>query len=229
MKNEEIILRIRELIKMFGVTQNDFADKISTDRSNFSKHLNGKLPISDSLINKIVVGLGVSKNWLKSGEGDIFYMQTTHTHSMRVSIPSDAIHNSGQQGAKIYDIDVTAGISGRELTFTSEKQIGVIDVPYINKNANIVKVSGDSMQPVICNGDLIAIRPVQNMNLLFWGQIYVIILDDYRMVKYIRKNSNPNMVTLKSENPAYDDIEIPKTEIRHLFIVENIIRIDNRL
>lgn len=229
MGNNDIILRIRELIKIFGVTQNDFADKISTDRSNFSKHINGKLPISDSLINKIVVGLGVSKNWLKKGEGDIFYMQAAHTHSTCVSISSDAIHGKEQRGAKIYDIDVTAGISGRELTFTSERQIGAIDVPYINRNANIVKVSGDSMQPVICNGDLIAIRPIQNINLLFWGQIYVIILDDYRMVKYVRKNEDPSMVTLRSENVAYDDIEIPKSEIRHLFIVENIIRIDNRM
>ena len=229
MKNEEIILRIRELIKILGVTQNDFADRISTDRSNFSKHINGKLPISESLINKIVVGLGVSKVWLKTGEGDIFYMQTAHSNSTCVSIPSEAIHNKELGGTKIYDIDVTAGMSGRELTFTSEKQIGAIDVPYINRNAHIVKVSGDSMQPVICNGDMIAIRPVQNRNLLFWGQIYVVVLDDYRMVKYVRKNSDPNLITLKSENPAYDDIEVPKSEVRHLFIVENIIRIDNRL
>ena len=229
MKNEEIILRIRELIKILGVTQNDFADRISTDRSNFSKHINGKLPISESLINKIVVGLGVSKVWLKTGEGDMFYMQTAHSHSTCVSIPSEAIHNKELGGTKIYDIDVTAGMSGRELTFTSEKQIGAIDVPYINRNAHIVKVSGDSMQPVICNGDMIAIRPVQNRNLLFWGQIYVVVLDDYRMVKYVRKNSDPNLITLKSENPAYDDIEVPKSEVRHLFIVENIIRIDNRL
>ena len=35
--------------------------------------MNGKLPINESLINKIVVNLGVSKNWLKNGndEGDV--------------------------------------------------------------------------------------------------------------------------------------------------------------
>ena len=41
------------------------------------------------------------------------------------------------------------------------------------------------MQPVICNGDMVAIREVKNPNLIFWGQIYVVLLDDYRMVKYI--------------------------------------------
>ena len=49
---------------MLQITQNEFADRIKTDRSNFSKHVNGKLPINESLINKIVVGLGVSKEWL---------------------------------------------------------------------------------------------------------------------------------------------------------------------
>jgi phage repressor protein C with HTH and peptisase S24 domain len=85
------------------------------------------------------------------------------------------------------------------------------------------------MSPVIGNGDLIAIREVRNPNLIFWGQIYVILLDDYRMVKYVRRHPDPTMVILRSENDKYDDIEVPKSEIRDLFLVENIIRIDCRV
>ncbi|WP_455505486.1 helix-turn-helix domain-containing protein, partial [Coprobacter sp.] len=70
MPNEDIILRLREQIKEMGISQNEFADRISIDRSNFSKHINGKLPISDSLINKIVVNLGLSKEWITSGKGE---------------------------------------------------------------------------------------------------------------------------------------------------------------
>ena len=49
MPQEELISRIRELIKEMNISQNEFADRIKIDRSNFSKHINGKLPISDSL------------------------------------------------------------------------------------------------------------------------------------------------------------------------------------
>ena len=102
-------------------------------------------------------------------------------------------------------------------------------MPAIHPDCCIVRVSGDSMSPVIGNGDLIAIREVRNPNLIFWGQIYVVLLDDYRMVKYVRRHPDASMVILRSENERYDDIEIPKSEIRDLFLVENIIRIDCRL
>ena len=77
MTNDVLIGRVRELIRILQITQNEFADRIKTDRSNFSKHVNGKLPINDSLVNKIVVGLGVSKEWLLSGTGNIFYASAT--------------------------------------------------------------------------------------------------------------------------------------------------------
>ena len=85
------------------------------------------------------------------------------------------------------------------------------------------------MTPVIGKGALIAIREIRNKNLIFWGHIYVVLLDDYRMVKYIRRHSDPSQVILRSENQQYDDIEVAKSDIRDLFLVENIIRIDNRI
>lgn len=229
MPNEDIILRIRELIKEMDISQNEFADRINIDRSNFSKHVNGKLPISDSLVNKIVVNLGLSKEWLTTGKGEKHYMTAIHSHSQTISLPATAIHPNAQRGAKVYDIDVTAGPMGRSLMFSSENLIGSIDVPFINNNNSIVRVSGDSMQPVICNGDMVAIREVRNLGLIFWGQIYVVLLEDYRMVKYIRKHTNQDMVILRSANSEYDDIEILKSEIKDLFIVENIIRFDSRM
>lgn len=213
---------------MLQITQNEFADRIKTDRSNFSKHVNGKLPINDSLINKIVVGLGVSKDWLLTGQGNVFYM-TPAQHSKAVSLPASAIQPNVRHGAKVYDVDVTAGSMGRSMMFSNDRLIGAIDVPFISPDSCIVRVSGDSMQPVICCGDMIAIREVRNLDLIFWGQIYVVLLDDYRMVKYIRRHSDPSQVILRSENQQYDDIEVAKSDIRDLFLVENIIRIDNRI
>lgn len=238
MENEDKIVRIKTLIESLGITQSEFAKRIAIDASNFSKHLTGKLPISDSLINKIVVELGVSKEWLCTGNGLMYGpIQTEktgrdndrHTHIRTLTLPSGSIVPEIRNGAKVYGLDVTAGNLGRERMFTDDLVIGSIDVPFINPDCSIVKVSGDSMKPVINNGDMIAIREIKNPSLIFWGQIYVVLLEDYRMVKYVRKHENPDRVILRSENKEYDDIEIEKRDICDLFIVENIIRIDNRI
>ena len=234
MSNDDKIIRIKALIDNQGITQSEFAKRIAIDASNFSKHLTGKLPISDSLINKIVVELGVSKEWLCSGNGPMYASTSSttndmHNHIRTLTLPSGAIVPEVRNGAKVYGLDVTAGNLGRDRMFTDDLVIGSIDVPFINPDCSIVKVSGDSMKPVINNGDMIAIREIKNPNLIFWGQIYVVLLEDYRMVKYVRKHENPDRVILRSENKEYDDIEIEKRDICDLFIVENIIRIDNRI
>ena len=41
MTNDVLIGRVRELIRILQITQNEFADRIKTARSNFSKHVNG--------------------------------------------------------------------------------------------------------------------------------------------------------------------------------------------
>ena len=65
--NKEIVSRVRYLITQSGGSQLDFARRIGINPSNLSKHLNGKLPIGESLLNRIVVSTGVSKQWLRDG------------------------------------------------------------------------------------------------------------------------------------------------------------------
>ena len=59
MENHERIERIKYLIKELNLKQRDFAERIGVDTSNLSKYLNGKLPINDSFVNRLVVNLGV--------------------------------------------------------------------------------------------------------------------------------------------------------------------------
>ncbi|MBR6757274.1 MAG: helix-turn-helix transcriptional regulator [Bacteroidaceae bacterium] len=231
MSNEARIERIKELMKSMGLKQIAFAERIGMDASNFSKHMKGKLPLGDTLLNKVVVELGVSKEWLLTGEGDMWQRNARNNQLPTVTVPVGDLDMTGSTigGARVYDLDVTAGGMARERMFADEQVIGTINMPAIHPDCCIVRVSGDSMAPVIGNGDLIAIREVRNPNLIFWGQIYVVLLDDYRMVKYVRRHPDPSQVILRSENSNYDDIEVAKSDIRDLFLVENIIRIDSRV
>ncbi len=229
MINEGIIARITELRKSMGLNQSAFAERIGVDASNFSKYLKGHLPLTDNLYNKIIVELGVSKEWLLGGEGSMWHPNQVSGILPTVAVNASSILTPDKKGAKVYNIDVTAGGIARDRMFADEKVVGSINMPAIHPDCCVVRVSGDSMSPVIGNGDFIAIREVRNTNLIFWGQIYVVLLEEYRMVKYVRRHENPDMVILRSENSRYDDIEVAKCDIKDLFLVENIIRIDSRI
>lgn len=225
MPDKDIVSRIRYLIKELNFSQLEFSKKIDVDASNLSKYLNGHLAISDALVNRIVINLGVNKDWLVKGT-DLPYGKQNTVPSTVVS-PGELAY-SQLPGTPVYDIDVTAGTMPRARMFCDDQIIGVVNLPDISEQCRIVRVSGDSMSPIIRSGDLIAVRELSNLQQIFWGQIYVVLLDDYRLVKYVRKNPNPAMVTLRSENKNYDDMDIHRDEIRDMMFVQHIIHLDTR-
>lgn len=43
------------------------------------------------------------------------------------------------------------------------------------------------------------------------------------MVKYLRRHADPGMVILHSDNPDYDDMDVLRSDIRSLHVVEAIL------
>lgn len=227
---QAILSRIRHLIEMSRMSQAQFARRIGIDPSNMSKHLTGKLPVTDGLVNRIVADMGVSKQWLRDGI-DIPFPKGSQLLSIDAAEHPELIPSTvGHQGIPVYDIDVTAGAMPLERLLTDDRIVGMVALPQINPSDVIVRVNGDSMTPVIRDGGYIAIRPITDPSIIFWGQIYVVLLDDYRMVKYLRRcPGDPSMVLLRSANEAYDDIEVRRDDIRRLFIVDAVLNYDIRV
>lgn len=148
-----------------------------------------------------------------------------------IIVSPTAISTQKRRGAMIYDIDATCGFDGRDIEFTDEKIIGSIDAPEINPESKIIFATGDSMLPLIASGDRIVIRRIESWDYFNYGQVYLIITNEYRFIKRVRKHPDDeeNLILLRSDNPEYDDIPLPKKEIIHLFIVENILSIKNIL
>lgn len=134
---EAIIGRVRYLMELRRLSQRQLAILLRIDTSNLSKVLNGKLPFSEGLVNRIVADLGVSKSWLRDGEGLPFDKTL-----IAKEIHSDAAmpRLQGQQGIPVYDLDVTAGCRSLDDLFGEIRPVGAIDIPGIPQNSNIVKV-----------------------------------------------------------------------------------------
>lgn len=221
-QQKEIIGRIKQLIILLGINQYTFANRIGIDPTNMSKHLSGRIPITQGLINRICLDYGISRLWLTTGE-DVPFGKGEADHARQID--GGATNRSGR-GVPVYNVDVTAGFGPLENLFVPERITGYMELPQLGNSGQerIVGVSGNSMEPGITSGSMLAIREVQS-DTIFWGQIYVVVLEDYRMVKIVRKHADPQKVILHSTNPQYDDIEVNRSDIRGMYLVDLVINI----
>ena len=215
----EIHERISAILSHYGLSVNEFAERagIKTKQAVYDL-LHGKTrSISTAMENKILSCFpDINRAWLLTGEGEMLNV----TEVVEVT----------EHGTPVYDLDVTCGGRSRPIVFADEHIIGHVNLPNVSPTAAIIRANGDSMEPHIHDGDWIAVREVKNMNVLYYGQVYVVITDELRLLKYLRRDEDEqHYVILRSENKNYDDIRLAKSEIRHLFIVENILSLHIKL
>ena len=171
--------------------------------------------------------MGVSPSWLKNGTGLPYEKRLTIQPTRSADIQPDADQQSRPQEAiPLYDIDVAAGTKCSQRMFTEENLLGHLYLPELNPNWVAVRAKGDSMQPIINSGAYICLLPINEKDNIIWGDIYVVVTENRRVVKYVRRNPDPSQVTLKSANPDYDPIEIQLDNIIALYPVKAIVNLN---
>lgn len=219
--------RFDVFIQYKGLSRRKFQDKIKVSNSYIQNISKG---ISNDILNRISIQYPeLNTDWLLNGVGEM--LLSHEREDKTITVNQTSVSTKQRKGALIYDIDATCGLSGRDIEFTDEKVIGSIDTPEINPDSKIIFATGDSMLPLIASGDRVVIRKIESWDYFNYGQVYLIITNEYRLIKRVRRHpkDSDNLILLRSENPDYDDIDLPKREIIHLFIVENILSIKNIL
>lgn len=213
MENERIIDRLGLYMSHKGIKDRQLEQTcgISNGMLNNSRKVGRDL--GSKSIEKILRHyVDLNRVWLMTGVGE---MLTTKVNDVIEVV---------EQGTPVYDIDATCGDLSRPIVFTEEHIIGHVNLPNVSPNAVIIRANGDSMEPHINDGDWIAVREVNNYNELYYGQAYLVITEELRLLKYLRKDEDEqHYVILRSENERYDDMRLAKSSIRHLFIVENVL------
>lgn len=213
--------RLKYLVDLSHKSQAKFAAMLNLDPSSLSRLLSGKMPITEQFINRVVVNLGISKDWFANGEGVPFPKNDPMAH---LGGGERMLMRPQPKGAPVYDIDATAGPTPVSNMFTRENILGYIDLPQVSPANPIIRVSGDSMAPKIPNGSFISIRQINDTSVIVWGATYLVQLEDYRLVKVVRPcPGNSKKVLLHSENALYDDIEVSRDSIEKLFLVEAVL------
>lgn len=193
--------RVESLIKALDINQKDFAYKIGEEPNTISHIIKRRIGVSSKVLEGIVRNIkGLNTQWLLSGVGVMF---------------SEKV-----RALPFYEVDVTAGNVNRIFDGTEIPRDSLL-VPGFADCDFAVPVSGHSMYPKISNGDIIICKQINDFDVVEFGQIYLIVTDERRMVKYVRKAAKPDKVLLVSENhERFDDFEISRSKIRRLYLVK---------
>jgi len=80
--------------------------------------------------------------------------------------------------------------------------------------------TGNSMSPIIENGDIIALQQKKDLNQMLYGEIYAIVFPEIRTIKYIRKSEKDDHILLVPHDLInYDEQDMPKNLIKSFFLV----------
>lgn len=85
----------------------------------------------------------------------------------------------------------------------------------------LVEVYGDSMEPLINDGEFVLVDPTNNE--ITDGKIYVVTYNDETFIKRIEKHEN--IIILKSINPLYNDKLIQNEQLNFLKIEGRVVKV----
>ena len=198
---DDIITRIKSVIADSGMTSNAFALKVGMNSSNLSRKLNGKVPITSRDYRLICDSIGVNKDWLETGAGDKYIGESLNgKETMQPML-----------GVPFYDVEFALGYD-EMYNDTPNVPTKFISIPGYEKADFWCRASGDSMKPVISNGDIIALKAIEDwQSFLPMNEVYAI--------KIVRKGSDDEHFTLHAINEEYEDQEIKKSAITKVFKV----------
>ena len=199
--------RIRSIRREKNMTQAEFAEFLGVSPSTIASVENGSRDMSKTLMKVLNEKLGLEADWLLTGK----------------SSGTQILPDTAEKKIPFYDIDVMAHIS-ESLDFSDETPAGMLTIPGFHDCLACFPVYGESMEPKISNGDVIAVSQAINCEQILWGEIYLVITDAWRVVKTVHPGKTEEYIILRSINPAYEgDTALHKKDLRALYLVKGVV------
>lgn len=209
--------RIDELKKHLKLSSNALAKALNLKSPQIFYDIKaGKCGISKDLATKIQDKyFNVNMSWLLTGEGEM--LKTDDNLPMI---------NYERRGVPYYDVDFIGGFD-LVVNDQSTNPNYYIDCRPYNDATCWVNVTGHSMEPGLCSGDMVALKQVSIWSeFLLLGEIYAIVTDDFRTIKMITKSDHEDCYRLVplNKSPEYHEQDLPKRLIRNIFKVQGSIK-----
>ncbi len=207
MANNIIADKLTEYFENKGITQTAIAEELGVSKAYVNSLFTGSRPFGKKQAEIWENKFGFNRGWLLTGEGEM----------LKEIQPKPVI--SFTEGVPYYDIDFLLGFDELEAPW-SESPDFLVRMPGYERATLWCNASGNSMDPEISNGDIIALQRIDDFSFLPYGDIYAIITTNgLRTIKRLGRSSRPGHYRLIPTNPAYDPQDIPLSKILHVYRV----------
>lgn len=161
--------------------------------------------------------VGLSPEWLLTGRGEMLKSSTSETVMPDLQ-PEPTLTNDPTEGTPYFDVDFIGGFSEIFNDQTATPACRII-APGFEKASVWCNVTGHSMEPKICHGDIIALHRC-SIDDIQYGEIYAIVLDTIRTIKILRRGSTPDTLLFVPINkPDFEDQQFPISRIIQVYEV----------
>lgn len=206
--------RIREIInKSFNGNVSAFCRAVGVKQSTMNTILGERQSKpSYDVINSVLNAnaLSISADWLISGKGSMTVKETIEAPSV-----------SYTTGVPYYNVDFIGGFD-IVLNDQTTKPEYLIDFKKYNEATCWCNVTGHSMEPEITHGDIIALKKIEDISFLPFGEVYAIITTNgMRTIKRLGPAQTPDHYSLipTNKSPEYGVQEIPKSMVQTVYQV----------
>jgi transcriptional regulator with XRE-family HTH domain len=195
---------LTKLRRDLRLTQEDMAERLNISRAYINRLESGKAMISDNIVLRI----------------NAIFAATPVAEIPKTLIP-------------YVNIDITASpmsLFENPLSFPHTN----LDLPGFQGSTLAINIAGDNMHPTVSPGSIVLCKEITDKSIIMYGEIFVVVTVDYRIVKRLKPSKKKGYVIAVSDNhtshgdqdgiKSYSPVEIPIDKILKLYLVTGSIK-----
>lgn len=214
---------LSQLRKDFKMTQDELATLANTDRTTISNYeRNRTLPGLD-IVEKMSKIFHIKPSVL-------IYRDISEKLEMHYLLPSfhtaapnrhlEMLTESQNHLHLFVPVKASAGYLNGEYVLEPIDEYKQVILPWFHEETRSFEVSGDSMEPIMYDGDIVTGVKCYSLTEITHDGIYVVVSKNVGItIKRMELNQKDKTVILKSQNPNYANMEIDADQVKEIWIV----------
>lgn len=223
LQSEKIGIRLKSIRNSLGMTVEEFYSPLMKSFNNGSSLENNKRKLGKRLAKDIIEYYNINPAYLSTGEGEkLLKVRPYHNKEIFHQTPQSEAPGGS---VPFFDVKLTELQHAIPDIFSDSTPEYYVNYRPFNDCAAYLPIYGDSMYPRFANGEIIAVKEITNLDIILWGEAYLVATDEsansMMTVKLLYAHDDASKIILRSSNPEYKgDTVINKTSIIKLYIIK---------